>query len=246
MFTTRILHAVGLAAVVATSAAAQVTEADSQSLNRSVGAFLRRSSFSVAASQSRPQGTLGRNIGFGYGINAAYLFRLDDAGVFSLRADIGGLQYGSEWKRSPFSETVGGRVQVRVRTTNYIIPMSVGPQLAWPAGPIRPYVNAGVGAQAFVTESAVEGVNDLAVIASSTNQSDAAMMWVAGGGIYLPMVPGMNRIQLDIGMRYVAGGRARYLAPGSIVDLPGGALQMSSMESTTRLIMLHIGARIGI
>ena len=235
MFINRSLQVAGLTAVLATSAGAQVSSD-----------LARRSSVSIAASQTRPQGMLGRNIGFGYGINGAYLFRLDRDGVLSIRTDVAAVVYGNDWKHTPFSETVGGRVLVNVRTTNYIIPMSVGPQLAWPSGPIRPYVNAGVGAQAFVTESAVEGIDNLTVIASSTNQSDVAMMWVAGGGIYVPMVPGLTRVELDVGMQYVNGGRARYLAPGSITDLPGGGVRISSLESATRLVMLRVGARIGL
>ena len=237
MFTYRGLQAAALTAILATSAAAQASN--------SLSELARRSSLSIAFDQTRPQGELGRNIGFGYGISGAYLYRLDWAGVLSLRADLAGVRYGNDWKHVPFSETVGGRVQVNVRTMNYIIPMSVGPQLALPVGPIRPYVNIGVGAQAFVTESAVEGIDNF-TIASSTNQSDIALMWVAGGGIYVPMVPGLNRVQLDAGIQYVNGGRARYLAPGSIVDLPGGEISISSLESATRLVMLRLGARIGL
>ena len=237
MFTYRGLPAAALTAILATSAAAQASN--------SLTELARRSSFSIAFDQTRPQGELGRNIGFGYGISGAYLYRLDRAGVLSLRADFAGVQYGNEWKHVPFSETVGARVQVNVRTTNYIVPMSVGPQLAVPVGPIRPYVNAGIGAQAFVTESAVEGIDNFSIV-SSTNQSDVALMWVTGGGVYVPMIPALDRVQLDVGLQYVRGGRARYLAPGSIVDLPGGEISISSLESATRLVMLHIGARIGL
>ena len=246
MFIIRSLQAAGLAAVVAASASAQASDWSSDGVDRSLRDFVSRSSVSIAATQTRPLGMLGRNIGFGYGVSGAYLLRLDRDGVLSFRADIAGVDYGNEWKRSAFSESVGGRVQVNVRTTNYIIPMSVGPQLAWPSGPIRPYVNAGIGVQAFVTESDVEGIDDRFVVASSTNQSDAALLWVAGGGIYVPIVRGTTRVQLDLGAQYVNGGRARYLAPGSIVDLPGGQVRISSLESTTSLVMVRVGARIGL
>jgi len=246
MFNNRGLQAAGLTVILATSSAAQAPDTSSDGIGRSLREIARRSSVSIAANQARPRGALGRNIGLGYGVSGAYLFRVDRDGILSFRADVAGVQYGNEQKQTPFSETVGGRVQVNVRTTNYIIPMSVGPQLAWPTGPIRPYMNAGVGAQAFVTESVVQGVDNFTVIASSTNQSDFAMTWVAGGGIDVPMVPGLSRIQLDVGMQYVSGGRARYLAPGSIVDLPAGGLRISPFESTTRLVMVRIGARIGL
>jgi hypothetical protein len=239
MFKTAGLQAIVLAAAIATSSAAQA-------INGSSSDFLRRSSLSIAVTQSRPMGPLGDNIGLGYGVSGAYLFSLDPHGILSLRADVAAVQYGNESKRSAFSETVGDRVQVRTRTSNYVFPMTIGPQLAWPSGPVRPYINAGVGAQAFVTESDVEGVDDRFVIARSTNQSDATLVWVAGGGITVPIVRGATRAQLDLSMQYINGGRARYLAPGSIIDLQGGDVRISSLESTTRLVMLRVGARIGL
>ena len=246
MFTNRGFQAAGLTAILATSAVAQTSNANAEGRDNAFTDFLRRSSVNIAVEQMRPQGALARNIGLGYGISGAYLLRLDSQGVLSLRADAAAMQYGNERQEVPFSETVGGRVRVNVRTTNYIAPLSVGPQLAWPSGPIRPYVNAGVGAQGFFTVSDVEGTDNFMALASTTNQSDVAMMWVAGGGIYVPVVPRLTRVQLDVGMQYVFGDRARYLAPGSIVDLPGGQVRISSLESATRLVKLHIGARIGL
>lgn len=239
MFKNPGLQALGITALIATSSAAQTSDG-------SPSDFLRRSSVSIAAIQARPQGTLATNIGLGYGVNGAYMLSLDSRGILSFRADVAAVQYGDESKRSAFSETVGDRVQVRTRTSNYIFPMTVGPQLGWPSGGIRPYVNAGVGAQAFVTESDVEGVDNLFVIARSTNQSDVALVWVAGGGITVPIVRGGTRAQLDLSMQYINGGRARYLAPGSIIDLQGGTVSISSLESTTHLVMLRVGARIGL
>lgn len=238
MFKTAGLQALALTAVLAATSSAQTIASPASD-------FLRRSSVSVAVTQTRPMGTLGDNIGLGYGVSGAYLFSVDSRGILSLRADIAAVQYGNESKRSAFSETVGDRVQVRTRTSNYIFPMTIGPQLAWPTGPVRPYVNAGVGAQAFVTESDVEGVDDRLVVARSTNLSDATLAWVAGGGITVPIVRRATRAQLDVSMQYIGGGRARYLAPGSIVDLDGGEVRITSLESTTHLVMVRVGARIG-
>jgi hypothetical protein len=208
--------------------------------------FARRSSFSISAIQTRPQGALAQNIGFGYGGDGAYLFRLDKAGILNLRADIGVVAYGNESKRTAFSETVGDRVQVNVRTVNYIIPVSVGPQLMWPTGAVRPYVNAGIARQYFFTASDVESTNDYNWFASTTNQSDFSDSWTVGGGIYVPLVTGKVNTQLDLGFQYLNGGRARYLAPGSIVDLPGGHINVSPFESATHLLVVRLGARIGL
>ena len=53
----------------------------------------------------------------------------ESLGAERMRADVGVVEYGNESKRAALSETVGGRVQVNVRTTHYIVPMSIGPQL---------------------------------------------------------------------------------------------------------------------
>jgi len=205
----------------------------------------RRHSAIFSALQSRPQGAFANHVGLGYGVNGAYLYRLDAAGIWSIRTDVGVLSYGEESRRTPFSETVGGRIQVDVKTDNYIVPVSVGPQLTWPSGIVRPYANAGVGAQAFVTESHVDGADNGGAIASTTNHSALAAAWVLGGGVFIPVYARATEIQLDLGAQYVGGGNARYLARGSIVDLESGRIRVNPLESTTRLVIVRIGARVG-
>jgi hypothetical protein len=205
----------------------------------------RRSSGLVSFIQSRPLGDLSRNIGFGYGIDGAYLLRLDRAGFLSLRAEAGIVQYGDESFRVPFSNTVGGRVQVKVSTNNYIVPLSIGPQLAVPTGLIRPYVNGGVAAQMFYTQSSVDGTDDH-TIASTTNQHDATATWVAGGGIYIPVYTKKMSVLIDAGVQYFGAGHARYLRPGSIQDLDNAQTQITPLESDTRFALVHLGVRLGL
>ena len=71
----------------------------------------------------------------GFGGNVGGLFRLDKEGVFSVRADIGGMQYGSETLRVPYLP-VTGRVALDVNTTNDVFWGSIGPQITAPVGPI--------------------------------------------------------------------------------------------------------------
>jgi len=227
---------------LAGSASAQ----DSASINAAPSELALRSSGSVSFIQSRPQGAFGKNIGFGYGADGAYLLRLDRAGILSIRADVGVVEYGNESKRAALSETVGGRVQVNVRTTHYIVPMSIGPQLTWPAGLIRPYVNAGVGGQAFFTESRVEQLEGGSELASTTNHSAFAAAWTSGAGVYVPLRAGLMNVQLDLGVQYVNGSRSQYLAPGSITDVPGGQIKISPLESSTHMVIVRVGARIGL
>jgi len=231
-----------LSVLVAASAGAQGrTSNDSTNLGAEL---LRRSSASISVVQSRPQGAFGERVGLGYGASAAYLFRLDDAGMWSLRADAGITTYGGESRRSMLSESVGDRVQVRVETSNYIAPVLFGVQLARPNGTVRPYANVGAGWQAFFTESTLRGTSDIIDFASTTNHSAWAPAWAVGGGVAMPVYSGRTSVQLDLGAQYVAGGRARYLTDGSIVDLPGGAIRVTPVESATHLVVVRVGARI--
>jgi hypothetical protein len=207
--------------------------------------FQRRSSGSVSLVQSRPTGAFSKNIGFGYGASGTYVFRLDNTGVFGLRAEGGILGYGDESFHAALSPTIGGRIQVKVSTTNYIVPLSIGPQIAWPHGVVRPYANAGIAAQIFFTQSDVEGT-DSGNFASTTNQSDWTSAWVLGGGVYMPVYDRKTFVAIDVGAQYFTGGHAQYLRPGSIEDLPNAQIQITPMESDVRMLLVRIGVRIGL
>ena len=215
-------------------------------LDRPPTELARRSSGALSFVQSRPLGGLAQNIGFGYGLKGAYLFRLDRAGALSLRADGGFLEYGDESMRVPLSSSIGGRIQVKVTTSNYIVPLSIGPQLTVPRGIIRPYVNGGMAAQIFFTESSVEGLDDYDDFASTTNQYDWTSTWVAGGGFYVPVYTKKMSVLIDLGVQYFGPGRARYLRPGSIQDLPNSQIRITSLESETRLMLVHLGVKFGL
>jgi hypothetical protein len=242
MLASRIASAALVSAVALSSTGAQNSGTSGEHIPNE---FERRSSGSIAFTQSRPLGDLQQNIGFGYGVDGAYQFRLDQSGALSLRADLGFLGYGQESFQTPLSETIGGRIQVNVRTTNYLLPMSIGPQLTWPKGSVRPYANVGVGSQFFFTESSVDGTND-DNIASTTNYSDWTSTWIAGGGLYLPVYEKTTKVLIDLGVQYVAGGRARYLRPGSIQDLPNAQIAITPLESDTHLLLVRLGVRIGL
>lgn len=237
-------HSPVVRAVLFLGIAASTVAAQDSTTHRGPSEFARRSAGSITAIQSRPQGAFARNVDLGYGVEGAYLFRLDDAGIWSLRLSAGIVSYGSESRRTPLSESVGGRVKVDVKTGNYFVPMSIGPQLAWPRGTVRPYVNAGVGGQAFFTESHLEGSDDLGAFASTTNHSSFAASWSAGAGVYVPLRRGRTNVQLDLGLQYLNGGTTRYLAPGSITDLPDAQTSITPLESATHLVLVRFGARI--
>jgi opacity protein-like surface antigen len=233
-------------ASVAAVAAALVAVSGSSVAAQVVAPERAQNSVAVSFIQARPVGALGGNIGFGYGGSAALLVPVDRRGLLSLRADAGVAEYGHEETRTAFSETVGGRVDVSVRTSNAVVPFHIGLELSPDLGVVLPYVNGGIGGQAFYTESSVQPLDGGVPLASTVNQWDVAFAWVAGGGLYVPVSSGAHNVMLDISAQYVRGGTAQYLAPGSIVDGPGGAIVITRMESQTHIVVMRLGARIAL
>src|SRR5687768_12184707 len=102
---------------------------------------------------SKPKGEFANYVDQGYGFNGGAMIRLDPAGMFGVRAEIGGLQYGRE--RMPVAFDFSGRLSADVVTTNVIGWIGIGPQFTFPVGPIRPYANAAFAVTNFRTTSAI-------------------------------------------------------------------------------------------
>jgi len=227
--------------VLVASLAASASAQDSTMLSK----IAHRSSASVSMIQSRPQGAFRQNVGLAYGASGAYLLRLDAEGVWSIRADLGVVSYGAESRKAALSSSAGDRIQFDVSTNHFIIPMSIGPQLMWPTGVVRPYVNAGIGAQVFETDSHVEAANGESLTIMS-DQSDVASSLVVGGGIYMPVYNGKTKISLDFGVQYLNGGNAQYQTSGSVIDLPNAQIKLNPSRSVTHMMIVRFGARIGL
>ena len=190
---------------------------------------------------SQPKGDLANNIDNGFGGDFYGLFRVDRDGVLSLRADLGGAQYGSETLPAP--SVFGGRVGFEVETSNSILWAAIGPQVMVPVGPVRPYGNVAVGVMDFTTSSSVRGTGDYQgeTFASTENQSDNTRTWIFGGGLYIPLSGSLSLMSIDIGGRYFTGGEATYLRKGAIRDNPDGTITMFPSHSKTDQVTWHVG-----
>lgn len=176
----------------------------------------------------------------GVGANVGGLFRLDREGLFSIRADLGGMQYGSETLYVPYLP-ITGRVSLDVETTNSVIWGSIGPQITVPVGPVQPYVNAAVGFMDFVTSTSVRGSDSNYEYASTNNADDATSAWIFGGGVYVPI--GTSKAwKLHVGGRYFYGGEATYLTEGDIRDNPDGSVTLFPRFSKTDQVTWKAGA----
>ncbi|HZK78728.1 MAG TPA: outer membrane beta-barrel protein [Gemmatimonadaceae bacterium] len=175
----------------------------------------------------------------GFGGNVAGLFRLDREGIFSIRGDIGGMQYGSETLHVPYLP-ITGRVSLDVETTNSLFWGSIGPQITAPVGRFQPYINAAVGVMDFTTQTSVRGSDSDYEYASTTNKDDATSAYIFGGGVYIPLGR-VNEWKLHVGARYFYGGEASYLKEGDIRDNPDGSITLFPRTSKTDQVTWQLG-----
>jgi hypothetical protein len=165
------------------------------------------------------------------------MFRIDPKGWFNIRADLGGVQYGSERQR--VSSLVSGRVGLEVETANRIGFGSIGAQVQIPDGWFRPYANAAIASTYFWTESTLSGADDSYQYASDTNYDDWSHAWVFGGGVMVPF--GRSLGSLNLGAKYHYGGHATYLREGDITDNPDGSITISPRSSKTDMVLWQFG-----
>lgn len=197
---------------------------------------------------AQPVGEFDDYVDVGFGLGGHLLLRLDPAGVFSLRLDGGFVNYGRESKRVCLSQTVGCRILVDLVTSNNIAFGSIGPQLGVPSGPVRPYVNGGIGFSYFATTSSVSGTSnsDNDDFARTTNFDDVTLAWSAGGGLYIPLRIGSTSFAIDLGARYLLNGEVEYLREGGIEDHPDGSITLHPTRSEANLLVWQIGVSFGI
>lgn len=201
-----------------------------------------------------PVGEFDDNIdGLGYGasFHAGAVFPKTP---FSIGLDFNFLIYGRSTRNVPFSETVGAAVTVDVTTTNSIVQPHLVLRLQPPTGQIRPYLDGLIGFKYLFTETRVkdEDLRDDRDIASTTNFDDLAFSGGVGAGVYLRLAnfgeDSTRSISLNLGLQYLLGQEAEYLAEGPLVDNNGnGQLDQSELDirrSTTTLLQPHVGIAI--
>ena len=196
------------------------------------------------AVMSKPKGEFANYVDQGFGFNGGAMLRIDPAGMFGIRAEIGGLQYGRE--RMPVAFDFSGRLSADVVTSNTIGWLGIGPQFTFPAGPIRPYANAAIALTNFRTTSSIEDRQTSENFATTENASDFSSAVVFGGGIYVPIGGRMSTAMLTIGGKYYYGGEATYLPEGGIQDNPDGSITLFPARTKTDFVIWQLGVTVGI
>ena len=200
-------------------------------------------SFDVAAQMTQPVGEFRQQVGHAFGAGFAARYRIPRIPALAVRGDLGFLNYGNERKRVPLSSSLN-RVLVEQNTTNNIALLTIGPELAVPRGPIRPYVFGFGGWSHFYTESSARDEDSGHSFASSVNFSDGggAVGW--GGGLRIPLRMRQTAVSIDGGARFTRNWTRSYLRPGDIQDQPDGSLIFTERRTTANFWQFHLGASI--
>ncbi len=190
---------------------------------------------------AKPTGEFADYVNVGYGLAGQALFNPNPDGPFGLRVDGMFIVYGSETNRYQLLPLI----DVDVTTTNQIAAFQFGPQLTLGHGSIQGYGYGQLGFSYFATTSSVEGSGNTEPFANTTNFDDFTLATSGGGGIRFRLASGWTPILLDLGVRYMSNGRARYLREGSIA-IDGNDVTITPIESETNLVVIHLGVTVGI
>jgi hypothetical protein len=213
---------------------------------------------SLAYSMERFQATISFNPGFpvnefrenvskaGLGGSGDFIYKLRGS-PFSVGVSFGLMVYGSETRQEWFSSEIP-EVLVDVTTRNSILMCHLFLRFQSPKGKIRPYLDGLVGFNYLWTETGVFDRDGFRrEIASDVNFSDWTWSFGIGGGLMVPLYEkkrakksGPFAIFLDLGARYLKGGRAEYLKEGSIIQENERVIYDVS-ESLTDLIAIRAG-----
>lgn len=181
-----------------------------------------------------PRGDFDEYAGVGVGLSA-HILVTNQAGWLGLRVSGEGAIYQS------VGTPVVGVGQLSVG--NRMGMLGVGPQFTVPTGPVRPYGYAAVGGVFVRTDSSISGLPNL--LGEDPVYTDVTHMFELGGGLYLPLTSGARSVALDLGARYRWNGDTRFLG-GRGVALNQGQLTLTPIRQSPRLLVLSLGAAVGL
>jgi hypothetical protein len=192
-----------------------------------------------------PVGDFRANVRQGFGGAGHFLVGIDPEAVIAIRVDAGFINYGNDTHYIPFSASAR-RIIVQEKTSNNIFVASVGPQMTFPIGRVRPYVNAGVGFAYFYTQTSLNTDDDSYQIAQTTNYSDNSLLYTGGAGFNIPLSFAGDYVSMDLGARYNSINSARYLTKGDIMDDPNSqyGIIVTPRQSAANFIAYHLGVSV--
>ena len=194
----------------------------------------------IAFQVAQPVHEFADNVSNAFGVGSSLRHHFSWFRPLGLRGDVAIMNYGNERQRVPLSSAVN-RVTVEMNTSNNILLVGGGPELAVMRGPVRPYVHGFIGYSYFFTESSVGDDNGGGAFARSTNFDDGGFASGGGAGIRLPLRARTTEISIDGGARFMRNGVRTYLRRGDVIDLPDGTLQFTPRTTNADFWVYYLG-----
>jgi|SRR5262245_30055122 len=184
-----------------------------------------------------PRGEFSENLtNNSYGAGVQGLVRIGSS-PFLVGGDLALVIYGYESRRDP-------TIPDRVTTSNFIFVPHFVVRAQPRSGFIRPYVDGLIGLKYLWTETSIPDISVDEGAVNDINLSDTAFSYGVGGGLQIsPTKERESRFMLDIGVRYLRGGRAEYLREGSIREV-NGTLVYDVFSSRTDVLAVQVGVTV--
>jgi hypothetical protein len=190
---------------------------------------------------AEPRGQFAQDVGTHGGLGASMTFGTG----LGVRVSAAVLVYGHERQSVPLAGT-GGRVYVNLDTDNIIGTLGIGPQITLGSGPVQLYGWGSLNFGYIATISSAEDDCGCDAFASTTNFDDATLAKEVGGGMLLRFGRGRSPVSLDLSVRYVDHGYARYLTEGGIYERFDGSLGMDVRQSQVEMVIYQLGLSFGL
>jgi hypothetical protein len=198
-----------------------------------------------------PQGEFHDNVdNLGYGFTLFGFYRTTGS-FLNVGLAFNYLIYGNETREEPWSKAIPD-VFVDVTTTNSILYGHLMLRITPHSGVVRPYIDGLFGFGSFTTSTKVKNQeyddDDDQTIASTTHLRDSAVNYGFGGGLLIRVFDAsgekeeeLEAVSIQLGVRYLKGGVAKYMKKGSIEIDDNSNLHYDILESETGIITFHIG-----
>jgi len=210
-----------------------------------------RYSAGIAFNVAQPLGDFSKNVSNGFGVDGMGTLGLDSRGIFSLRAQVGWLQY-SRKTETFFVPGAFGLLELESETKSGVLTLGAGPQLMAPSGNIRPYVAGTIGFSRFSTETAINipasqsNSGTTEQLDQQTISSDFIMSLTGTAGIAFHVGFLGNSAMGDLGVRYHHNGLARYVSSDGVQYNGTGDATVTPTTSDANFLTYRIGVVIPI
>jgi hypothetical protein len=176
-------------------------------------------------------------------------------GPFSLGMDLAYVEYGGTTRKVSLGRLIPEvpDAVVKVNTDNRMLLVHARGRAQRQRGRWRPYADVLLGVGDLFTRSSITGVADCSTAskgagcvdtsaASATNARDTVLSYGGGGGVQFGFWS--KPVWFDVSVRYLRGGRARYLTEGDL-HVEGDRTVLTLRESQTNMTAFYWGVAVG-